>query len=77
MSEVRTLGNFLRNTSVKVVVLIIVVGLFLLLMLHFGLTRYYNARELDSLIDRAEAEGKEYSVIIHNNLTGRYSFNVE
>lgn len=56
-----------------VVAAIVVVGLFLLL-LYLGLSRYYNAQEMDSLVEGAEANGQSYSVEIHNGLTGSYSF---
>lgn len=57
-----------------VVAAIVVVGLFLLLLLYLGLSRYYNAQEMDSLVEGAEANGQSYSVEIHNGLTGSYSF---
>ena len=56
---------------------IVVVGLVLLLLLYLGLSRYYNAVELRTLVDGAIANGQSYSVVIHNGLTGSYSFNVE
>lgn len=64
-------------TTPVVVSTVLVVGLFLLLLLYLGLSRYYNARELASLVEGAQANGKSYSVVVHNGLTGRYSFNVE
>ncbi|EEI16949.1 hypothetical protein HMPREF0298_1274 [Corynebacterium lipophiloflavum DSM 44291] len=51
-------------------------GIFLLLLLYLELTRYYNGQELKTFVEGAEATGQSYSVIIHNGLTGRYSFNV-
>ncbi len=57
-----------------VVAAIVVVGLFLLLLLYLVLSRYYNAQEMDSLVEGAEANGQSYSVEIHNGLTGSYSF---
>lgn len=57
--------------------LIVVVGLFLLVLLYLGLSRYYNAQELASLVEGAEANGQSYSVVIHNGLTGTYSFNID
>ncbi|TVS30042.1 hypothetical protein [Corynebacterium sanguinis] len=53
---------------------ILAVGMFLLLLLYLGLSRYFNAQELKTLVDGAEAAGQTYSVIIYNGLTGRYSF---
>ena len=52
-------------------------GGFLLLILYVGLSRYYNAQELDMLVEGANANGQNYSVTIHNQLTGSYSFNAE
>ncbi|WP_306507460.1 hypothetical protein [Corynebacterium sp.] len=52
------------------------VGLFLLALLYLGLSRYYNAQELQSLVEGAEASGQDYSVVIHSGLTGRYSFSI-
>ncbi|MDD7581976.1 hypothetical protein ACEE23_04550 [Corynebacterium sp. 32222D000AT] len=69
MPEVETTRN-----APMVVAAIVVVGLFLLLLLYLGLSRYYNAQELDSLVEGAEANGQSYSVEIHNGLTGSYSF---
>lgn len=63
-----------RPHTLKVVAPIVVLGLFLLLLLYVGLSRYYNAQELASLVEGAEAQGRDYSVVIHNSLTGRYSF---
>lgn len=64
----------MARSSARIVVAIVVVGLFLLLLLYLGLSRYYNAQELDSLVEGAEANGQSYSVEIHNGLTGSYSF---
>ena len=58
-----------------VVTAIIVVGMFLLL-LYLGLSRYYNAQEVESLVEGANANGQSYSVEIHNGLTGSYSFSL-
>ncbi len=69
MPEVETTRN-----APMVVAAIVVVGLFLLLLLYLGLSRYYNAQEMDSLVEGAEANGQSYSVEIHNGLTGSYSF---
>lgn len=55
---------------------IIVVGIFLLLSLYVGLSRYYNAKQLETLVEGATANGQSYSVVIHNWLTGSYSFNI-
>ncbi|MGV0326580.1 hypothetical protein ACUY2E_06450 [Corynebacterium confusum] len=69
MPEVETTRN-----APMVVAAIVVVGLFLLLLLYLVLSRYYNAQEMDSLVEGAEANGQSYSVEIHNGLTGSYSF---
>ena len=59
-----------------VVTAIIVVGMFLLLLLYLGLSRYYNAQEVESLVEGANANGLSYSAEIHNGLTGSYSFSL-
>lgn len=61
----------------KIATAIAVVGGFLLLILYVGLSRYYNAQELDMLVEGANANGQNYSVTIDNQLTGNYSFNTE
>ncbi|HIX79194.1 MAG TPA: hypothetical protein H9978_04510 [Candidatus Corynebacterium faecipullorum] len=61
----------------KIATAIAVVGGFLLLILYVGLSRYYNAQELDMLVEGANANGQNYSVTIHNQLTGNYSFHAE
>ncbi|MGV0387765.1 hypothetical protein [Corynebacterium sanguinis] len=48
--------------------------MFPLRLLYLGLSRYFNAQELKTLVDGTEAAGQSYSVIIYNGLTGRYSF---
>ena len=55
----------------------IVVGMFVLLLLYLGLSRYYNAQELETLVDGANTRGESYSVVIHSGLTGSYSFNLD
>lgn len=49
----------------RIVIAIVVVGLFLLLLLYLGLSRYYHAQELDSLVEGAEANGQSYSFRAH------------
>ena len=71
---VRTEG---RATAPTVVAAIIVVGLFLLMLLYLGLSRYNNAQEVESLVEGANANGQSYSVDIHNGLTCSYSFSVD
>ena len=56
---------------------ILVAGLVFLAVFYVGLSRHYNSQELQALIDGANANGQEYSVVIHNELTGSYSFNAE
>ena len=36
--------------------------------------RYFNSRELQSLVEQANEQGVGYELIIHNPWTGRYSF---
>ncbi|WP_040422514.1 hypothetical protein [Corynebacterium lipophiloflavum] len=68
--------NEAKAAAPTLFVAILVVGIFLLLLLYLELTRYYNGQELKTFVEGAEATGQSYSVIIHNGLTGRYSFNV-
>lgn len=76
MPEVDTASMKSTDHAPLVVALILAVGLFLLLLLYLGLNRYFNARELEALVEGANAHGKSYSVVIHNGLTGSYSFNI-
>ena len=76
MPEADTVKMESRATAPMVVTAIIVVGMFLLLLLYLGLSRYYNAQEVDSLVEGANANGLSYSVEIHNGLTGSYSFSL-
>ena len=56
---------------------ILVGGLILLAVFYVGLSRHYNSQELQALIDGANANGQDYTVVLHNELTGSYSFNAE
>lgn len=76
MPEADTVKMESRATVPMVVTAIIVVGMFLLLLLYLGLSRYYNAQEVESLVEGANANGLSYSVEIHNGLTGSYSFSL-
>lgn len=77
MSEVDAARNGVRDSSQMVVIAIIVVGMLLLLLLYLGRSRYYNALEVESLVEGAISNGQSYSVVIHNGPTGNYSFSVE
>ncbi|MGP5112676.1 hypothetical protein ACTXJT_12460 [Corynebacterium casei] len=80
MPEVDTVDTAkaeVQATRPTVITAIIVVGLFLLLLLYLGLSRYYNAQEVQSLLEGANASGQNYSVVIHNGLIGSYFFTVE
>lgn len=77
MSEVDTVKTESQATAPMVISAIIVVGMFLLLLLYLGLSRYYNAQEIESLVEGANANGQNYSVEIHNGLTGSYSFSLK
>ena len=56
---------------------ILVAGLVILAVFYVGLSRHYNSQELQALIDGANANGQDYTVVLHNELTGSYSFNAE
>lgn len=77
MSEVDAARNGVRDSRQMVVIASIVVGMLLLLLLYLGRSRYYNALEVESLVEGAISNGQSYSVVIHNGLTGSYSFSVE
>ena len=66
-----------RFRSAFVPAAILVAGLVILAAFYVGLSRHYNSQELQALIDGANANGQDYSVVIHNELTGSYSFNAE
>ncbi|MEM5985228.1 hypothetical protein CYJ44_003540 [Corynebacterium hesseae] len=61
----------------KIATSIAVAGSVLLVVLYVGLSRYYNSQELAMLVNGATANGQDYSVTIHNQLTGSYSFNAQ
>lgn len=62
-----------RIAVANLVAAIIVAGLILLTGLYLGLTRYYNSH----LVDKAHENGQSYTVVMHNEFTGRYSFNID
>ncbi|AJI79550.1 hypothetical protein [Corynebacterium singulare] len=66
-----------RFRSAFVPAAILVAGLVLLAVFYVGLSRHYNTQELHALIDGANANGQDYNVIIHNELTWSYSFNAK
>ena len=71
-----TAKNALKASTPMVITAIIVVGMFLLLLLYVGPSRFYNAQEVESLVEGAISNGQSYSVVIHNGLTGSYSFSL-
>lgn len=77
MPELKTSSQQPTPKEPLVVVAIVAAGLFLLSGLYLGLSRHYNAQELETLVEGAEANGQSYSLTIQNELTGRYSFNIE
>ena len=66
-----------RFRSAIIPAAILVGGLILLAVFYVGLSRHYNSQELQALIDGANANGQDYTVVLHNDLTGSYSFNAE
>ncbi|MGP5660667.1 hypothetical protein [Corynebacterium falsenii] len=77
MSKVKTADHDEKLSTPMVVTVITAVGLLLLALLYVGLSRYFNSQELAELVEGAEANGQSYSVVIHNELTGSYSFNID
>ncbi|WP_210385885.1 hypothetical protein [Corynebacterium sp. HMSC072A04] len=66
-----------RFRSIFIPAAILVAGLVILAVFYVGLSRHYNSQELQALIEGATANGQDYTVVIHNELTGSYSFNAE
>ncbi|WP_308606099.1 hypothetical protein [uncultured Corynebacterium sp.] len=66
-----------RFRSIFIPAAILVAGLVILAVFYVGLSRHYNSQELQTLIDGANANGQDYTVVIHNELTGSYSFNAQ
>lgn len=75
--ELKVSDDKTQRIGPMVVAAIIAVGIVLLLALQLGLTRYYNGQQIKSLVEGAEENGQSYTLVIHNGLTGSYSFNVE
>ncbi|MBA9028845.1 hypothetical protein [Peribacillus huizhouensis] len=55
--------------------------LIMLLMIVLALTltvaqSYFNSSEINLLVEKAEEHDLEYELVIHNQLTNSYSFNV-
>ncbi|STC80220.1 Uncharacterised protein [Corynebacterium minutissimum] len=69
--------NMSRFRSFYIPAAILVAGLVILAVFYVGLSRHYNSQELQALIDGANANGQDYTVVLHNDLTGSYSFNAE
>lgn len=69
--------NMSRFRSFFIPAAILVAGLVILAVFYVGLSRHYNSQELQALIDGANANGQDYTVVLHNDLTGSYSFNAE
>ena len=69
--------NMSRFRSFFIPAAILVAGLVILAVFYIGLSRHYNSQELQALIDGANANGQDYTVVLHNDLTGSYSFNAE
>ncbi|ANU28494.1 hypothetical protein [Planococcus versutus] len=48
----------------------------LVILLLMASQSYFNAAEIDLLIEQAEKYGHEYEIVIHNQLTNAYSFTI-
>ena len=77
MPVLDTVKTDVRAAPLRVVAVIVLVGMFALMLLYLGLSRYSNAQEVSSLVEGANANGQSYSLVIHNGLTGSYSFEVD
>lgn len=74
MPEMTESNKGARITPPMILAAIMVVVVLALGMLYLGLARYYNAQEVKMLVDGAEANGRGYTLVIHNSLTLSYSF---
>lgn len=69
--------NAKNNASSTMVFAAIIVGLLILMSAAYvAQAQYYNSKELDSLVKGASEAGKSWSVTIHNDLTGRFTFEI-
>lgn len=57
------------------IVLIVVVALIIILAL-VAAQSYFNASEINLLVEKATEQDLEYQLVIHNQLTNAYTFNV-
>lgn len=55
------------------IVLIVATLVTLIIMLSYS---YFNLTEINTLVDDADKRNLEYELIIHNNLTNSYTFNI-
>ncbi|CAD2076395.1 hypothetical protein GCM10007358_04860 [Phocicoccus schoeneichii] len=55
------------------IVLIVAALVTLIIMLSYS---YFNLTEINTLVDDADKRNLEYELIIHNNLTNSYTFNI-
>lgn len=55
------------------IVLIVAALVTLIIMLSYS---YFNLTEINTLVDNADKRNLEYELIIHNNLTNSYTFNI-
>ena len=51
MPNLHTVKTDVRAATPRVVAVIVVVGMFVLMLLYLGLSRYYNAQEVSSLVE--------------------------
>lgn len=59
--------------SIVLVALLTTVVILLLILLAQS---YFNTSELNALVDGAANLGKNYEIVIHNQLTNSYNFNI-
>lgn len=55
------------------IVLIVAALVTLIIMLSYS---YFNLTEINTLVDNADKRNIKYELIIHNNLTNSYTFNI-
>lgn len=65
----------LKNSQMLPILTILTIFMVIILALVLSYS-YFNLVEINTLVDSATEQNLEYELLIHNNLTNSYSFNV-
>ncbi|EZW97122.1 hypothetical protein U959_02666 [Staphylococcus aureus 88088-1] len=68
----------LKNSQMlPILTILTILTIFMVIILALVLSySYFNLVEINTLVDSATEQNLEYELLIHNNLTNSYSFNV-